>query len=93
MSPGPVQFMEEEATSTRAVSVRKGGITAWLVANSGGALKDEKQASVFLLGCSVVLLALAAFVLLDGMRGPEPLDTSTIREIIQNQQGVSPPSG
>jgi len=84
--------MEEEATSTRAVPVRKGGIPAWLVANSGGVLKDERQASVFLLGCSVVLLAFAAFTLLSGMSGPEPLDTSTIREIIQNQQGVSPPA-
>ena len=77
--------------SPHVTGYRTAGISGWLIAHTGGFVKNEKQAQQFLLGLAVLLILLAGWFWITGMQGAEKLDESAIEQIIRNQQGATAP--
>lgn len=92
MSEAPVQFENEAVSTYSSASVGSTGITKWLIANTGGFVKTEKQAQQFLLGIAILLILFAGWLLVSGSKGVEKLDENDVQRIIQNQQGATAPS-
>ena len=77
--------------SPHVTGYRTAGISGWLIAHTGGYVKNEKQAQQFLLGLAVLLVLLAGWFLVTGMQGAETLDETDIQQIIKNQEGATAP--
>ncbi|MEK7480825.1 MAG: hypothetical protein AAB604_01840 [Patescibacteria group bacterium] len=72
-----VQFQNEWRPAARASSPSTPRVVRWVMENSGGYVKDKKQASYVLLGFAAVAIVISLFLIFGG-------DSDTSRTLQEN---------
>ncbi len=73
-----VQFQEWRPPQYKA-QVPK--IVQWLIAYSGGLVKNEKQATQVILGMAIAMAIISVFLFLKAVRSPAPLPADQIIKV------------
>jgi hypothetical protein len=62
--------VEGEQSYNRSYYLKNPKVIQWVIKYSGGAIKDEKQASYVLLGLVAVAIIISLFLIFDTLKGP-----------------------
>lgn len=77
----PVSFEEDRTIPASHVGVQKSSFTTWLIANSGGILKNEKEASIALLVCAGIGIVLSLVLTISAFSTPKPPPANQIIDV------------
>ena len=78
----PIATFEGEQITSASALQQKPGMIGWVIAHSGGAIKNEKQAGQILLALIVVMVSVSLYLFFSGSSGstkePPHMDDSFV---------------